>query len=76
MIGRQRLIGWILIVVSALYIVYFLKTRLIALGPAIAGKEWLQFIAMIVILMLGTANVRLAAMREQRSKDTSRRVSE
>jgi hypothetical protein len=76
LISRQRLIGWILIVVSAAYLLYFVKARLFSSGLPIEKKEWLQFIAMIVILMLGTANVRLAAMREQRSKDTSRRVSE
>jgi hypothetical protein len=28
-------------------------------------KEWVQFIGSIVILMLGTINVRMAAMRER-----------
>ena len=74
--SRQRLTGWILIVVSAAYLLYFVKARLFSSGLPIEKKEWLQFIAMIVILMLGTANVRLAAMREQRRKETSGRVSE
>jgi hypothetical protein len=67
-ISRQKLVGWILIVVSAAYILYFLKVRLFAPGPLVEKKEWVQFIGSIVILMLGTMNVRLAAMRERRRK--------
>ena len=37
-------------------------------GPIIEKKEWVQFIGSFVILMLGTINVRLAAMRERRRK--------
>jgi hypothetical protein len=70
--SRQRLTGWILIVVSAAYLLYFVKARLFSSGLPIERKEWLQFIAMIVILMLGTANVRLAAMREARGKQPPR----
>jgi hypothetical protein len=43
--------------------VYFLRERLFSPGPALEKKEWVQFIGSIVIFMLGTANVRLAAMR-------------
>ena len=68
MISRQKLVGWILIVVSAAYIVYFLRVRLFSPGPILEKKEWVQFIGSIVILMLGTINVRLAAMRERRRK--------
>jgi len=68
MISRQKLIGWILIVVSAAYIVYFLRVRLFAPGPILEKKEWLQFIGSIVTLMLGTINVRMAAMRARRRK--------
>jgi hypothetical protein len=67
-ISRQKLVGWILIVESAAYILYFLKVRLFAPGPLVEKKEWVQFIGSIVILMLGTMNVRLAAMRERRRK--------
>jgi hypothetical protein len=67
-ISRQKLVGWILIVVSAAYILYFLRVRLFAPGPLVEKKEWVQFIGSIVILMLGTINVRLAAMRERRRK--------
>jgi hypothetical protein len=70
-IDRQRLIGWVLVIVSAAFIAYFLRTRLFAAGPVLEKKEWVQFIGSIVILMLGTANVRLAAMRERKRKGLS-----
>jgi ammonia channel protein AmtB len=70
-ISRQKLIGWVLIVVSAAYIVYFLKVRLFAPGPILEKKEWVQFIGSFVILMLGTINVRMAAMRERQRKGLS-----
>jgi hypothetical protein len=71
-LSRQKLIGWILIVVSAAYIAWFVRVRLFTAGPAVEKKEWLQAIGSIVILMLGTINVRLAAMRA-RSRDGARR---
>jgi hypothetical protein len=67
-ISRQKLVGWILIVVSAAFIAYFLRVRLFSPGPILEKKEWVQFIGSIVILMLGTINVRLAAMRERRRR--------
>ena len=68
MIGRQKVVGWILIVVSAAFILYFLRVRLFAPGPVLETKEWVQFIGSFVILMLGTINVRMAAMRQRRRK--------
>jgi hypothetical protein len=65
LISRQKLIGWVLIVVSAAFIVYFLKARLLSAGPPLERVDWVRFIGSIVTLMLGTANVRLAAMRER-----------
>ena len=65
---RQKIVGWVLVIVSVAYIAYFLRVRLFAPGPIIEKKEWVQFIGTIVILMLGTINVRLAAMRERRRK--------
>jgi len=63
MISRQKIIGWMLVVVSVGYIAYFLKVRLFTPGPIIEKKEWVQFVGSFVILMLGTINVRMAAMR-------------
>jgi uncharacterized membrane protein len=69
LISRQKLIGWILIAVSAAYIAYFLRVRLLDPGPVVEKKEWVQVIGSIVIFMLGTINVRLAAMRRRRRDD-------
>ena len=71
MISRQKLIGWILIVVSVAYIAYFLRVRLFDVGPVLEKKEWVQFIGSFVTLMLGTINVRMAAMRERRRNGLS-----
>ena len=65
---RQKRTGWLLIIVSALYLVWFFKVRLLAEGLPIEKKEWLYFIGMSICLMLGTANVRMAALREERRK--------
>jgi hypothetical protein len=67
-ISRQKVIGWILIIVSVAYIVYFLKVRLLVPGPGLEKKEWVQFIGSFVCLFLGTINVRMAAMRMQKRK--------
>ncbi len=68
MISRQKIIGWILVVVSVAYIAYFLKVRLFTPGPIIEKKEWVQFIGSFITLMLGTINVRMAAMRAEKRK--------
>ena len=68
MISRQKIVGWVLVVVSSLFIVYYLKARLLVAGPPLEKAEWLRLIGSVVILMLGTANVRLAAMREHNRK--------
>src|SRR6266481_1029722 len=67
-LSRQKLVGWILIVVSVAYIAYFLRVRLFTPGPVLERKEWVQFIGSFVILMLGTINVRMAAVRARRRK--------
>jgi len=65
---RQTRTGWLLIIISALYLVWFFKVRLLAEGLPIEKREWIYFIGMSVCLMLGTANVRMAAMRAQKRK--------
>jgi hypothetical protein len=67
-ISRQKVVGWILIIVSAAYIAYFLRVRILDVGPVVEKKEWVQFIGSFVCLMLGTINVRMAAVRERRRK--------
>ena len=53
-------------IASSAYILYFLKVKLLVAGPPIEKKEWVQFIGSFVIFMLGTINVRMAAMRARR----------
>jgi hypothetical protein len=72
---RQKRTGWLLIVIAGGYLVWFLKVRLLSAGLPIEKKEWIYFVAMMLILMLGTANVRLAMMREQRKLDRSDKSS-
>jgi hypothetical protein len=67
-ITRQKIIGWALVVVAGGYLVYFLKVRLLTAGLPIEKKEWVQFVGMVVCLVLGTINVRLAALRATRRK--------
>ena len=68
MISRQKVVGWILVIASVAYIAWFLRVRLLDVGPIVEKKEWVQFIGSFVILVLGTINVRMAAMRERRRK--------
>src|SRR5260221_14039768 len=60
-LSRQKLVGWILIVVSVAYIAYFLRVRLFTPGPVLERKEWGQFIGSFRVPMGGTLNARLAA---------------
>ena len=62
---RQKLVGWLLIVVAGAYLIYFLKVRLFTAGPFIDKREWLQTFGSLVALMLGVMNVRLAARNEK-----------
>ena len=66
---RQKRTGWLLVAVSTVYLVWFAKTRLLTAGLPIDRKEWIYLAGMILILMIGTANIRLAAMRERRKTD-------
>jgi hypothetical protein len=65
---RQKRTGWLLVAISGAYLIWFIKTRLFTAGVPIDKKEWLYFGAMLVCLMLGTANLRLAAMRDEKKK--------
>ncbi len=68
---RQKRTGWLLIAISVAYLVYFLKVRLLTAGLPIEKKEWIYFGGMILCLMMGTANVRLATMRQRRKLEQS-----
>ena len=67
-LSRQKRIGWLIIIISVGYVLYFAKTRLFAVGPEISRKEWLYFILTFVGIMLGTINVRMAEMRARNQK--------
>jgi hypothetical protein len=76
--ARQGRTGWTLLIVSTVYLLYFAKTRLFETGPEITRKEWFYVIAMLVLMMLGTINIRMAEMKERHQKtlpliDTTRR---
>ena len=63
---RQGRTGWTLVVFGVGYLLWFFKARLTEIGPEITRKEWFYFIAMLVLIMLGTINIRMAEMRERR----------
>ena len=63
---RQGRTGWTLVTVGTVYVLYFLKARLFESGPPITGKEWFTGIAMLVLIVLGTINIRMAEMRQRR----------
>jgi hypothetical protein len=70
--NRQKRTGWLLVAISGAYLVWFLKVRLLTAGLPIERKEWLYLAGMVICLMLGTANVRIAMMRDQQRKQSAR----
>ena len=68
MIDRQKATGWILVIISAAYLLYFLKMRVLEPGPFLEKKEWVQLFASLIGIVLGTINVRMAAMRARGEK--------
>ena len=66
--ARQGRTGWTLVIVAVVYLLYFMKTRLFETGPEITRKEWFTCVAMLVLLMLGTINIRMAEMRARNQK--------
>ena len=63
---RQKIVGWILIIWSVGYLLYFLKARLLFEGPPIDKKEWVYFWMSWGGIFLGTINVRMAIARSRR----------
>ena len=68
MFSRQKITGWVLILVSGGWLLLFLRTRLLTAGVPLEKKEWVYFVSMIVLLVIGTINVRMAAMRARGGK--------
>jgi hypothetical protein len=63
-IGRQKYVGWLLVIVSAAYLAYFWRIKLMSPGPLLTGRDWFSLITAVACLIIGVANIRLAAMRE------------
>jgi hypothetical protein len=63
---RQGRTGWTLVAIGTLYVLYFLKARVFETGPSITNREWFTFGGMLVAIMLGTINIRMAEMRMRR----------
>jgi hypothetical protein len=66
--ARQGRTGWTLVAVGVVYLLYFFKTRLFAAGDPITNKEWFYVVSMLVLIVLGTINIRMAEMRERKQK--------
>ena len=64
--SRQGRTGWTLVIFGAGYLIYFFKARLFEVGPEITRKEWFVCAGMLVLIVLGTINIRMAEMRERR----------
>ena len=69
--NRQKITGWILVIVSAVYLAYFFRIKVMTPGPLLTRQDWFNLITAIVVLIIGIANVRLAAMREQNRRPDS-----
>jgi hypothetical protein len=65
-VSRQKIVGWILVVVSAAYLAYFWRVKVMSPGPVLGSRDWFNLITAIAVLIIGVANVRLAAMRDRR----------
>jgi hypothetical protein len=63
--NRQKVTGWILVVVSSVYLAYFFRIKVMTPGPLLTRQDWFNLIPAIAVLIIGIINVRLAAMREQ-----------
>ena len=67
-IDRQKLIGWGIVLFAGGSLLYLFKMRLLTAGPPLERKEWMQGIGMFLLLMVGSVNIRMAAMRDEQKK--------
>jgi hypothetical protein len=67
--NRQKITGWVLVTVSAAYLAYFFRVKVMMPGPLLTGRDWFNLITAVAVLIVGVANVRLAAMRERSRRD-------
>ena len=63
--NRQRVTGWVLVTVSAVYLAYFWRIKVMTPGPLLSAKDWFNVITAVAVLIVGIINVRLAARRDQ-----------
>jgi len=63
--NRQKITGWVLVIVSVAFLLYFWRIKIMAPGPLLTRMDWFNAITAAVCLVLGIINVRLAAMRER-----------
>jgi xanthine/uracil/vitamin C permease (AzgA family) len=64
--ARQGRTGWTLVIFGVGYLLWFFKARLAETGPPITGKEWFYCVGMMVLIVLGTINIRMAEMKARR----------
>jgi hypothetical protein len=63
--NRQKITGWVLVVVSSAYLAYFFRIKVMTPGPLLTRNDWFNLITSIAVLIIGIINVRLAAARDQ-----------
>ena len=63
--NRQKITGWVLVVVSSVYLAYFFRIKVMTPGPLLTRNDWFNLITAIAVLIIGIINLRLAAVREQ-----------
>jgi hypothetical protein len=63
--NRQRVTGWVLVVVSSVYLAYFFRIKVMTPGPLLTRNDWFNLITAVAVLIIGIINVRLAARRDQ-----------
>ena len=51
---------------ALVHILYFLQARLFIEGAPITTREWLYCVGTLVLIVLGTINIRMAEMLERR----------
>jgi hypothetical protein len=65
MFSRQKITGWIMVIVSVGYLAYFWRIKVMEPGPLLTRRDWFNLITALVVLFIGIINVRLAARRER-----------
>ena len=63
--NRQRVTGWVLVVVSSVYLAYFFRIKVMTPGPLLTRNDWFNLITAVAVLIIGITNVRIAARRDQ-----------